>query len=224
MNQKEVVREFMDVFEAIKNRRSIRKYQPRDVSDETVRLLIDAARWAPSGHNIQFYGFIIIRNKETKEQIRQFAASHWREANEHRTLEEIKWSFRRVAKEYQTDEAAKRFKSGEWFDFITEAPVLIAVVGRPNSPDACMATENLMLAAYAMGLGSISTTSATMKPENERTIARMLNVPENLKVIFIVPIGYPAEKPVIEKRSLEELMHYERWHKVQEIEDALAKR
>ncbi|MEM2517502.1 MAG: nitroreductase family protein, partial [Candidatus Bathyarchaeia archaeon] len=63
----------MDVFEAIKGRRSIRAFKDADISPETVEKLIDAARWAPSAGNIQPWEFIVVRNPETKRRLAEAA-------------------------------------------------------------------------------------------------------------------------------------------------------
>ncbi len=59
----------MDVMEAIKGRRSIRKYSAKPVSDETLQTLLEAARWAPSWTNTQCWRLVIVRDKETKSRL-----------------------------------------------------------------------------------------------------------------------------------------------------------
>ncbi|MEM2897025.1 MAG: nitroreductase family protein [Candidatus Bathyarchaeia archaeon] len=63
----------MDVFEAIKKRRSIRNYKPDPIPDEFIEKVIDAARWAPSAHNAQPWEFIIIKDKEL---LRRLSKTH----------------------------------------------------------------------------------------------------------------------------------------------------
>jgi len=57
----------LDVFEAIKTRRSIRRFKPIDISDQLIRSIIDCARCAPSADNIQPWEFIIVKDRHTKE-------------------------------------------------------------------------------------------------------------------------------------------------------------
>lgn len=59
----------MDILSEIKNRRSIRKYMDKEVTDEQISLLIEAARLAPSGSNMQPWDFIVVRSQEMKEKI-----------------------------------------------------------------------------------------------------------------------------------------------------------
>lgn len=63
----------MDVFEAIKNRRSIRDFKETDVEEKKIWKVLDATRWAPSSHNSQPWDFIVITEEEIKEQIAELA-------------------------------------------------------------------------------------------------------------------------------------------------------
>lgn len=63
----------MDVFEAIRNRCSVRQFKPEVISDEILRKILEAARWAPSPFNTQPWEFIIIKDKETLKAISKFA-------------------------------------------------------------------------------------------------------------------------------------------------------
>jgi nitroreductase len=63
----------MDVLEAIRDRRSIRRYQRKDVPDEKLMLVLEAGRWAPSAHNCQCRKFIVIKEEETRKELAQIA-------------------------------------------------------------------------------------------------------------------------------------------------------
>ncbi len=63
----------MDVFKAIKTRRSIREYQEREVEEEKLQRVLEAGRLAPSAKNIQEWRFVVVRDKETKEKLAQAA-------------------------------------------------------------------------------------------------------------------------------------------------------
>lgn len=66
----------MDVFEAIKKRRSVRKYQDRDVEEEKLKRVLEAARLAPSARNRQEWRFIVVRSKDMKEKLVKEASPH----------------------------------------------------------------------------------------------------------------------------------------------------
>ena len=171
----------MDVFEAIKGRRSIRVFQNRDIPPETVDRLIDAARWAPSAGNIQPWEFIIVRKPETKRKLAEAA------------LEQT---------------------------FIEEAPVVIVVCADENRSsqgygtrgktlyclqDTAAATQNIHLAAYALGLGT-----CWVGAFREDEAKKILNIPSGVRPVAIIPVGYPAEKPQPRnRRPINQIIHYE---------------
>ena len=171
----------MEVFKAIKERRSVRAFTPEMVSEEEIMKIIDAARWAPSAGNIQPWEFIIVRRPEIKRGLSAAALN-------------------------QT--------------FIEEAPVVIVVCANENRSswgygergrtlyclqDTAAATQNMLLAAYALGLGT-----CWVGAFREEGVRRVLNIPRGVRPVAIVPVGHPAEKPRPRpRRSLREIVHYE---------------
>jgi nitroreductase len=67
----------MDIFEAIKNRRSIRRFEDRPVPDELVRKIVEAGQWAPSACNRQDWKFIVVDSKEVKARILKETTAHF---------------------------------------------------------------------------------------------------------------------------------------------------
>lgn len=67
----------MDLFEAIKNRRSIRRFEDKSVPEDLVKKIIEAGQWAPSACNRQDWKFIIVENKEVKERILKETTAHF---------------------------------------------------------------------------------------------------------------------------------------------------
>ena len=61
----------MDVSEAIKKRRSIRKFKPDPIPEEKIRLLLESARLAPSGTNTQPWRFVVIKDNDTKKKLQE---------------------------------------------------------------------------------------------------------------------------------------------------------
>ncbi len=97
--------------------------------------------------------------------------------------------------------------------FIAQAPICIAVFCRNVKyylEDGSAATQNLLLAAHAHGLGACWV-AGDKKPYASR-IAELLGVPSGYKLVSLVAMGYPAEKPGrISKRSLREVLHWEKF-------------
>jgi len=171
----------LDVFKAIKNRRSIRAFTDEPVTDEEIKKLIDAARWAPSAGNIQPWDFIIVRDSKVKQGLCEAALNQ---------------------------------------KFIEEAPVVIVVCASPMQSaqgygsrginlyclqDTAAATQNILLAAHAMGLST-----CWVGAFSEEEAKRVLGVPDGVRPIAIVPVGHAAERPRIRPRKqLTEIMHHE---------------
>lgn len=104
-------------------------------------------------------------------------------------------------------------------DFVLEAPVCIVVLANekisPNyfSIDVACAVENLLLAAHSIGLGACwVAVFDPLNPNFERHVRAVLNVPSHLRVISMVPIGYPNEKVEPRKlRDLDKIVHYDKY-------------
>ena len=140
----------MDVFTAIKERRSCRKFQPDAVGDADIEKILEAGNWAPSSANQQPWEFIVITSAALKDKI--FSES---EICKKKLFERSGWKW------------LEKFP----IDFVKEAPVVIAVIGDPKKSGADMfldegtgrgylqgcsaAVQNMMLAAHALGLGSL---------------------------------------------------------------------
>jgi len=103
--------------------------------------------------------------------------------------------------------------------FVREAPIAIVVCGIPTkavlecfwTDDCAAATQNLLLAAHAMGLGS---TWTGVNPEDAATVAiirEALNLPERVVPFAVVPVGYPAEEREAGDRLPEDRIHFDRW-------------
>lgn len=180
----------MDVFEAIKGRRSIRKWLDKDVPDDVIAKLVDSGRWAPFSnfmyppgieHNHQPWEFVVVRDKATKQKF-----------------------------------AEPRDASNK---FIANAPVVLVVcVDKKYSitrwvEDGFMAVENILLAAHALGLGTVLMPTYSSKDAAiEKGVREQLNLPENIQPVALIGLGYPSEAPAQKPmRSTQEMTHNEKW-------------
>ncbi len=97
-------------------------------------------------------------------------------------------------------------------EFIANAVFCVLVLARETGcavEDCCAATENLLIAAEAYGLGACWVAGAPQA--YAPVVAKTFGAPEDRKLISIVSFGYPAEVPVIDKRTLPEILHWERF-------------
>lgn len=178
----------MEIDKTIKGRRSVRRYQDRDIPDSVIKELLSLAIYAPSSMNGQPWCFIVVRSEKTKEH-----------------LVEIKNKYCPVEKQ--------DYKA----DFLRKAPVVIVVcVDKEKSyereiENGVLATANLMLGAYSRGLGSVYLSAyRTGEPGISQEVKHVLNIPQNIDPITIIPLGYPDEIPEPKRvSSLEEMISYE---------------
>lgn len=171
----------MDVFEAVKGRRSVRRYKTDVVPKELIEKMLDAARWAPSGGNIQPWKFIVISDRNLLELIRKVSPGYLGEA----PLAILVCSDK---------EKAYRIGGTLGRDYLSVA-------------DCAMAVENMLLAAYALGLGT-----CVVKSFSRVAVKEMLEIPEDIEPELLVIIGYPAQTPTPPARiALEEIAYVNKY-------------
>jgi len=173
----------MLLLEAIRERRSVRAFEAKPVSDEQVASLIQAAVWAPSPLHQQPWSFVVIRGEEAKAKVKELCLA---------------------TKQAVIDGGGPSWVAKYSFDFLDQAPVYVAVLYDPEKAGlgsffnqsrgalaaAAAAVQNLMLAATEQGLGSLWLTFF-----DPRKMAQALGAPEGLEVAGIIPLGVPAKKP-----------------------------
>ena len=171
----------MDVFKAIKTRRSIRAFTDKRVTDREVKKLIEAARWAPSAGNIQPWEFIIVRDPKVKHGLCEAALNQT-------AIEEASVVIVVCADPLRS---SRRYGSRG--------------VNLYCLQDTAAATQNILLTAHAMGLAA-----CWVGAFNEGAAKRVLDVVGELRPVAIIPIGHPAEKPRARpRRPVEEITHHE---------------
>ncbi len=161
----------MDALEAIRKRRSVRKYTGEPIPREDLEKIVDAGRLAATGNNRQPWDFIVVTDREMIEQLK--VAAQWME----------------------------------------KAAAIIAVVMDPSSrwwvEDGSAAVENMLIASTALGYGSCWLEGYTLPREEE--FKELLGVPKEKRLLTLIPIGMPVEWPTKEKKSLEEVLRWERY-------------
>lgn len=165
----------------ILERRSCRKYTDQPVSDEMVRTLLRAGMYAPSAHNSQPWEFIVLRDKEIKAAV--------------------------------SDE-------GKYWTMLKDAPLGILVLANLADyrsshkdffvQDCSACTQNILLAAHAMGLGGVW---LGLYPRQElvEAVRRICGIPEDIIPVTLISVGYPAETPKPHGFFKEEKVHYDRY-------------
>jgi len=119
------------------------------------------------------------------------------------------WEFVVVTDAGTRGEIASHVPNGP---FIAEAPVCVVVLcldGTYYLEDGCNASENILLAAHAHGLGACWV-AGDKKPYSD-TVRSIVNAPATHKLVSLIAIGYTHSKPTPSKRSLKDVLHWERF-------------
>ena len=194
----------MELFEAIQARRAVRKYLPDPVPKQEIRRILDAANRAPSAMNRQQWEFVVVTSRDT--------------------IRELGVSYRAIVEEFTRNWDPTPLRgslSREEFVRFAEsyggAPVVIVVLTdtadtddfrKANIESASAAMENLVLAATARGFGTCWMTGPL---RDEKTLRRILSIPDTKEIVAVTPLGYPAAEPAVQPRLDPELAEKVRW-------------
>ena len=193
----------MPIGEAMFTQRSVRRFKPDPIPPEDLRLIVEAAVKAPNGGNRQVGRFVVVTDRE---KIREFGPLY-HEAWWAKRLDEKGW---RTKADIPPEEKSYRAAS-ELADTIGGVPLVVFALAEGNGPanSVIPACQNLMLAAWALGIGSIPT---TLHPKVMDRFHAMFAIPEGTAFHFCIPMGYPAVKygPSV-RRPIAETTYLDRW-------------
>ncbi len=182
---KDTARLSMPIGEAMFTQRSIRRFRPDPIPIEDIRLILEAAVKAPNGGNRQPGRFLVLSDRE---RIKQFGTLY----------HEAWWAKRRDERGWSgpqdiPPEESNYLRAARLADEIGDAPCIILAFGAGGAPanSVLPATQNLMLAARALGIGSVPT---TLHPDVMARFYEMFGIPGDASFHFCIPLGYPQGK------------------------------
>jgi len=194
----------LTVKEAIERRRSVRRYRPDPVPEEFVRQILEAARLAPSGSNSQPWRFIAVTDAEERQRLRMAA-------NGQKFIEEAPVVFICCADLDAYSQQSRQQRRQEFIDYGVFAEFGIAqgmteeqyrtlrsqVINLPLDVayqsgrfNVAIAVQNMVLMATALGLGS-----CWIGAMDGLAIHEMYQLPDNIRVVVLLTVGYPAHEP-----------------------------
>ncbi|MDW7711147.1 MAG: nitroreductase family protein [Deferrisomatales bacterium] len=178
----------MELYQAIRDRRSARKYLSDPVPDDVLDRLLEAAQWAPSWAHTQCCEVVAVSDPAVKQALQHTLA----ETNPaYRAMAEaplvLAFCGRRGRAGFKKGEAAT--PRGDWLLF-----------------DVGLAMENFMLAARAEGLGTVC-----VGLFDAAAAARVLQAPPEVDVVALTPLGYPAGETKVPPRK--ERAQFVRWNR-----------
>lgn len=172
----------MDAIECLKTRRSIRKFKPTPIPQDIIDNILDCAVKAPSGCNTQPWSFVIVKDETTRKALS---------------------------------------KIQPYASFVAKAPLCIVACFDKGenlfSPSGYLsiaaAVENILLAAHSYGIGTCWTYVKDFDdPSVENKARKILDIPDDIEVICMIPLGYPDMKAIPKKlRNVADILHNEKW-------------
>lgn len=207
----------MDVAEAIQKRRSIRRFKPDPVPDDLVQQLLESARLAPSGSNTQPWRFIVIKNAETRQKL-QAASYNQRHVGQAPLIvaccadikafgefpERIEELITAGALPEKTREVFVPSLKKGGMNADIKWHLQIAATGNTD-----IAIEHMVLQAVELGLGT-----CWVRWFDDNKVKEILEIPKNIEIIALLPVGYPAEAPPQRPRfDLGKIVCYEKYGK-----------
>ena len=177
-----------DLMEIIQGRRSIRRYQEKEIPDVILNKLLEAARWAPSWANTQCWEIVVVRDRSIKEKIQETVSSRNPSSLAIVNAPVLLVICGQLKKSgYYNDQYPTKFGS-EWFMY-----------------DLGLATENLCLAAHESGLGTV-----IVGLFDHDKVGEIVKLPAEHEVLVLIPLGYPDQEPKPPKRrESKEFVHYD---------------
>lgn len=196
--------------DALVNRRSIRNFSSKPISEETIRAIVKDARWAPSWANAQPWKLYVALGK-TAEEIREayvsgtarqegpemlsFRGQDWGRREQHNMSD---WG-----RQLQDFLGAQRYKFGESQQTLFHAPAIAVITVSANGPlweifDAGAFEESLMLSAFNHGVDSIAAVAFVSAPSYLR---RKLGIPDTERIIMGIGLGYRSDDVINDFRS-----------------------
>ncbi len=171
----------MELEEAIRRRRSVRSYQDKPVEDEKIEKILEAAHWAPSAGNLQSVEYIVVKDRETKERLSHASYGQAQPSDAPVNIV-VCCNFSKIA-----------HYGGRGKDLYSL-----------QESGACI--QNLMLTAHSLGLGT-----CWVGAFSEEKAREVLGVPENVRPVGIITLGYPNESPRSSRMNLKSIVFREKY-------------
>ena len=154
----------MSLLDLILTRRSIRRYENKDIPEEVLQQILEAGRQAPSAANRQPIHFVIVTDRDLLKNL--------------------------------CDNLINRFVKYAPVAIVGCADIKSLLTGKWAIVDATIAMENMVIAAWTLGIGSCWIGAC-----NEEKVKELLKIPDKWKFVALLTLGYPAEQPKQRKKK-----------------------
>jgi len=177
-----------DFIRIVRERRSIRKYENREVPASALSTLLEAVRWTPSWANTQCWEIVVVKDKSLKEQLQATLPPKANPAAGAIVQAPVLLALCGKLKSsgFYRDQVTTKF--GDWFMF-----------------DLGLACQNICLTAHTLGLGTVVV--GLFDHDQAKSV---LKVPEGYELVALIPVGYPAKTPAApNRREVAEFTHHD---------------
>jgi nitroreductase len=199
----------LDVYEAMRTARAVRRYRPDPVPDDVLGRCLEAATWAPSGSNRQGWRFVVLRSQAARDVLGPAYRRGWAD---------MVGAYGSAPDDSDDSARARLLRTMAHFvEHFEEVPVyvLFCLAGRDRAAwltdgaSVYPAMQNFLLAARAEGLGAVTTTWFQYCEDELREV---IGIPADWELAALVPVGWPVggHGPV-RRRPLSELASLDRW-------------
>jgi len=221
----------VDLRHALRTTGAIREFADRPVSDETIRAVLDDARFAPSGGNRQAWRVIVVRDETTKAELRDIYLDGWHDYVAHllaglTPFSPIATPEERVRAESLRESAIERSRPDGFAESFEKVPVQIVVLADLSALAAVDRdldrytlagggsvypfAWNILLAAREHGLGGVMT---TMVVRDESAVRSLLDIPDNFAVATVIALGYPVKEfTQLRRRPVSDFATFDRFN------------
>lgn len=181
------MQDFMDI---VTGRRSIRRYEQKEVPPEALDTILESVRWSPSWHNSQCWEVVVVKDAAIKEQLQSSLPPKGNPATKAIIQAPVVLAICGKLKKSGCYMGQAVTKFGDWFMF-----------------DLGIACQTICLTAYQLGLGTV-----VVGFFDYDRAAAVLEVPKGYELVVLIPLGYPAQKgKAPARREIKEFTHYERF-------------
>jgi nitroreductase len=201
----------------IQDRRSIREFTEKPVSEHDLDMIMEAARQAPSGENAQPWRFIIVKDAGMRKKMGAIAGGgSGRRFTAEFVTKKMQERFVNLQDDAKRQAAFQKLTSGQVSTFMADAPVNIVVCGKKDvwdmPYDTSAAIENILLMVTALGLGACWVIAPCIDIRDEERIKNLLDIPEGFKAVSILSVGHPSRPHRPRPRlAIKELVFNEKW-------------
>ncbi|MGH7823781.1 MAG: nitroreductase family protein [Candidatus Binatia bacterium] len=192
-----------ELLNIIQKRRSVRVYKRGKVSDRQLELILEAARWAPSGANTQPWEFVVTRDRKKMKRAREIFYNEWQQRKREDPV-----NYKGLSKYYVGDAAVLVLVCAD-----PRTMQVYLTTRRPGDREklfqasVASAVEHMMLVAASMGFGTVW---VSVREEIEPALRSLFQVPQPIRLLWVVPIGrarfWPGAKP---RRTIPSFTHSE---------------